>query len=65
MLSYSMKQYNCDIENGIKSSYFSLRELKLNSGIDDSQVDQALNLLQGLIEKAQQGEINHYKGIEA
>jgi|APSaa5957512535_1039671.scaffolds.fasta_scaffold96716_4 hypothetical protein len=46
-----MNTYSCDIENGVKSSYFSLRELKLNKGIDDSQVDQALNILQGLIEK--------------
>ena len=56
-----MNTYSCDIENGVKSSYFSLRELKLNKGIDDSQVDQALNILQGLIEKSQAGEINHYK----
>ena len=54
-----MNKYNCNIENGIKSAFFSLEGLIHNEKIKDSELDSVLSQLESLIIKSQDGKIDN------
>lgn len=54
-----MKQYNSNIENGIKSAFFILETLRHEENIIDEDINQALSLLEKLIVKAQEANIDN------
>jgi hypothetical protein len=62
-----MKEYNCTIENGMKSAYYGLLALKEEKDIVDEDIDKVIVQLGQLIIKAQNGDIEHipddFKGV--
>jgi len=54
-----MSQYNCNIENGLKSALFKLGDLKREEKISSVQLDAIMSRLSNLIAQAQNGEIRN------